>query len=242
MAMSTASDFPLPDEHGLTRVPNAVLAGLLAPGVDVELVAFCLRVLWWLDRSNGYPKSVRVDELRGDRTLVEVVRRPFDEVLGEALGRGYFVRRSTAGADYLLLNTASVARGEAVGVAENGESGSGGEVDDDGDAWGRASVRGRVPDAFRAYEENIGHLTPMIREAIKQSLQDFTDGQVEAAVRVAVESEARSWQFVAGVLRKWIRDGVPDERPESTGTGGTGLSETQLRRYLERQRKLQRRE
>ena len=101
------------------------------------------------------------------------------------------------------------------------------------------------PDAFRAYEENIGVLSPMIRENILSALEDFTDEDITYAVRIAVENESRSWSFVAGVLRRWLRDGVPDERNDgqSRGTADRGrVSETELRKYLEEQRKRSRSE
>lgn len=244
MSMSTASDFPIPDEHGTTRVPNAVLASMLAAPIDADLIAFSLRALWWLERSSAYPKAVQLTDLRTDRTLVEVLGQPFGDLLAQSLRRGYFVTHTAGGTEYLLLNTASVARSDdpvtTAPASTNGNADA--SADADADPWGSVSERPTTPDAFRAYEQNIGRLTPMIRDSIKQALQDFTDAQIEDAIRIAVENEARSWQFVAGVLRKWTRDGIPDERHTATEPGGARLSEDQLRKYLERQRKLQRRE
>ena len=84
--------------------------------------------------------------------------------------------------------------------------------DDDSDGWDSPTTSTLPPDAFRAYEQNIGALSPMIRENILSALEDFTDEDITHAVRIAVENESRSWSFVAGVLRRWLRDGVPHER------------------------------
>lgn len=220
--------FPLPDDYGVTSVPNAVLDALVDPEAFVDQIAFAWRTLWWLERSTTFPKSVSVSDLRTDRTLIRTIGPAFDSVIGAVCERGIFLRTGNDGDDRLMLNTVAATRG-------------GGNVNDrcDDDAtngWDSVARPTGPADAFRAYEQNIGQLTPMIRESIVQSLQDFTDAQITQAIRIAVENDARSWAFIKAVLKRWNSEGIPHEREPRGDAGGSRIPETELRRYLERAR------
>ena len=219
--------FPLQEDYGTTNVPNAVLESLLDADADVDHITFALRALWWLERSPKFPKSVDIDDLRTDRTLVATVGPAFDSAMDATCKRGIFLRTNSNGNVRLLLNTVSAAR-----QVDNADDGR----DESPSGWDVPAVRPGPPDAFRAYEQNIGSITPMIREEIGQSLQDFTDAQITQAIRIAVENDARSWAFVRAVLRKWNSEGIPDERQPRGESEGSRIPQTELRRYLERAR------
>ncbi len=230
--------FPLPDDYAATRVPNALLGRLLVGVEDAAVLKLILRAVWLLDRQSGYPRFISVDQLKSDRVLSLVFADDgsFDGALEEAVGFGVLARVSIGGVERLMLNTESARRvsmeTRAVVREEDG-------VGDDDGGWNAPAVRTVGANAFRAYEENIGVLSPMIRESILSTLEDFTDEQIAEAIRISVENESRSWSFVSGVLRRWAREGVPNERRESTTGGGDQgrIPEDQLRRYLEEQRK-----
>ena len=219
--------FPLPDDYGVTNVPNAALESLLVPDADVHQVTFALRTLWWLERSTTFPKSVTVSDLRKDRTLIRTIGPAFDSVMGAICERGIFLRTGMDGTERLLLNTVSAARSSGTVDEKRGES---------ADGWDSVASSPSPADAFRAYEQNIGQLTPMIRDSISQALQDFTDAQITQAIRIAVENDARSWAFIKAVLSKWNNEGIPDERERRGDTGRFRVPEAELRRYLERAR------
>ncbi len=67
------------------------------------------------------------------------------------------------------------------------------------------------PNAYRLYEENIGPLTPIIADGLKDAERDYPPGWLEDAIRVAVEANARSWRFIQAVLDRWRREGRKDE-------------------------------
>ncbi len=234
MSVRPIDGFPLADDYAVTRVPNAVLGRVLAGIEDADVIKLIFRAVWLLERQSGYPRIISVEQLRADRVLSVVFGdvSAFDRALGHAVECGILVRVWVDGVDRLMLNTES-ARRASTEVGVNGES-------DEEDGWDTPAARSVGANAFRAYEENIGVLSPMIRESILSSLEDFTDEEITEAIRIAVESESRSWSFVAGVLRRWAREGIPHERRDSrAGRGGDRgrVPEDQLRRYLEEQRK-----
>lgn len=226
-------EFPLIDDFGSTRVPNAVLSAVLDEVEESETVKLILRAVWLLERQRGFPASITVNELRHDRVLIRVFKSQerFNAALDQSLNLGVLIKFELNNADALMLNTVSATRQVEHAKGTQPES-----IDDDG--WD-ASVGSEMPDdAFRAYEENIGILSPMIRENITAALQDFSDEDIIEAIKIAVENENRSWSYVAGVLRRWARDGVPNDRRTRTPRGSedtTRVPASELRRYLDQQ-------
>lgn len=63
------------------------------------------------------------------------------------------------------------------------------------------------PTLFAIYEENIGVLTPMLAEAIKEAQAAYPREWIEDAIRYAVERNARSWRYISKVLDAWQQEG-----------------------------------
>lgn len=63
------------------------------------------------------------------------------------------------------------------------------------------------PNIYRLYEQNIGPLTPLIAESLKDAQREYPAGWIEEAMRIAVESNARSWRFIRAVLDRWQKEG-----------------------------------
>ena len=243
MAIRPIEGFPLAEDYGTTRVPNAVLGRVLASIDDAVVIKVILRAVWLLERQRGYPRFISAEDLRRDRVLVRAFEDSgeIDRGLQVALQHGVLVEVSIGGRAWLMLNTESAKRAALEPSSVQSMGNAVDEVEDDG--WDEPARAPGVVDAFRAYEENIGSLSPMIRESILNSLEDFTDEDITQAIRIAVENESRSWSFVAGVLRRWSREGVPSEqRPEQLEgrTNERGFSEAQFNRYINYLRRQQR--
>ena len=236
MARQSIKGFPLPDDFAATRIPNAVLGRVLASIDDADEIKLILRAIWLLEHERGYPRYITRDDLQRDRVLSVAIadQSDFDRILKSAIELGVFVEVSINNNICLMFNTES-ARRATIEVAPLADI-----LNKYDNSWDTPAVSTTTTDAFRAYEENIGLLSPMIRQSILAALEDFTDEDISRAVRIAVENESRSWSFVAGVLRRWARDGIPHERTEGKSGGGSDrerISQDELRRYLEKQRK-----
>ncbi len=79
---------------------------------------------------------------------------------------------------------------------------------------------------FRLYEENIGPLTPMIADTLRDAEESYPAQWIEEAIRLAVENNARSWRYVDAILSRWQEKGK-DEREDRRDT------EKARRRYAE---------
>jgi DnaD/phage-associated family protein len=68
------------------------------------------------------------------------------------------------------------------------------------------------PNIFKLYEENIGPLTPMIADALKDDESLYTETWVAEAIQIAVRSNARSLKFIEAVLKRWKDEGRAEKQ------------------------------
>ncbi len=62
---------------------------------------------------------------------------------------------------------------------------------------------------FALYEENVGAITPLIADDLKDAEERYPPQWVEAAFREAVSLNKRNWRYVHSILRRWEAEG-PD--------------------------------
>lgn len=64
-----------------------------------------------------------------------------------------------------------------------------------------------TPNIFQIYEDNIGPLTPMIADALRDAEKDFPQNWIVEAIRIAAENNKRSWKYVEAILKRWLQEG-----------------------------------
>jgi DnaD/phage-associated family protein len=88
------------------------------------------------------------------------------------------------------------------------------------------------PNVFQLYERNIGALTPLIVDAIKDAERDYPAGWVEDAIRVAVEKNARHWRYIAAVLARRHKEGMRGHETNSDTAAPTSRIATVDHRFV----------
>jgi DnaD/phage-associated family protein len=63
------------------------------------------------------------------------------------------------------------------------------------------------PDIFGLYEENIGPLTPLIADALKDAENSYAPEWIRDAIELAVRNNKRSWSYCEAILRRWKEEG-----------------------------------
>jgi DNA replication protein len=208
----------------MTPVPAALFTELL-PAIDhLGELKVTLYALWVLARQSGEHRFFERHHLAEDERLMASLAQPgmsaveaLDDALERAVTRGTLLRAAGSdGVDILMLNTP---RGRAAMQAlEQGE-------------WApehktRGTLEADRPTIFSLYEQNIGPLTPMIAEALKEAEATYPMAWIEDAIRLAVENNARKWRYVEAILEEWNTRGR-DERKDR------GDSQEARRRYVE---------
>jgi len=67
------------------------------------------------------------------------------------------------------------------------------------------------PNVYTLYEDNIGPLTPMIADALKDAERDYPARWLEEAVQQAMASNKRSWRYIQAILKRWESEGKSRE-------------------------------
>jgi DnaD/phage-associated family protein len=68
------------------------------------------------------------------------------------------------------------------------------------------------PNIFKLYEENIGALTPLMADALKDAEATFPPEWVAEALAIAVKNNKRNWKYVEAILKRWKEEGHVQEQ------------------------------
>jgi DNA replication protein len=60
---------------------------------------------------------------------------------------------------------------------------------------------------FALYEQNIGMITPMMAEELKEAERIYPPQWIEEAFKEAVMLNKRSWRYIARILERWASEG-----------------------------------
>jgi DNA replication protein len=227
--MKGFSGFPAGKVH-FTPLPNLFFSKLLPAIDDLAELKVTLHIFWLLHQKKGYPRYVSQRELEADGVLMgglkETGQEP-EERLGQALERAVArgtllhvtARRGDERDDWYFMNT-DVGRRTVDKILR-------GELELEAIVTPN-EVRLEVerPNIFVLYEQNIGLLTPLIAEELRDAEKTYPADWIEEAFRIAVEHNARHWRYVRSVLERWATEGKDSEK------AGRG-AEKHRRRYIE---------
>ena len=179
-----------------------------------------LHVFYRMSRQRGgAPRRVSWDELAADKTLrrslrgVSKLRAP-DELLAEGLEAA--VQRTTLlhvvlpddgrAVNWYVVNTAA----NRLWAERVGQAGAALAPNENG-----GDDR---PALITLYEQNIGLVTPMLIDELREAEDRYPMHWIEDAIREAVRANARSWRYISKVLERWAAHGRQDapnraERP-----------------------------
>ena len=208
---------PHNDETGI--VLSATFLSKLLPEIDdlaeLKLSIFALSAL---QQKEGDYRYLRFDEFVADENLMrglEAADKSISahETLARALDKA--IDRGT-----LLVAEAAIGEKITRFFTLNDEHGRTLHQQIQSGAW-RPSVDDEIevlpprPSIYGLYEENLGVLTPMIVESIKDAEATYPRDWIEDAMRLAVERNARNWRYIKKILESWQQEG----RSRETGGG-----------------------
>lgn len=71
----------------------------------------------------------------------------------------------------------------------------------------QTGLRYERPNIFSLYENNIGPLTPLIADTLREAEQTYSADWIYEAMKIAVEGNVRNWRYVEAILRSWKEKG-----------------------------------
>lgn len=224
-----------------TPVPNPLLGPLLEEIQDLAELKVTLRSLWLLHRKRSSPRALALQELLADRTLTRGLSGPAKDV-GEEIRRGLrlAVARGTLlvlhlpvkddpprpDGELYLLNTEADRRALAR-LRRDGVPSDESRVFDVVEDAPADAPTGERPNIFALYEDNVGSISPLLAEQLKEAEQVYPWAWVSEAFEIAAIENKRSWRYIAGILRRWAAEG------KDNGKTGRHSQKDDRQKYVE---------
>ena len=200
----------------LTPIPAQFFSELLPAIEDLAELKLTLYVFWRLARMEQAFRYLRIDDIARDELFMQgmgltdaeaedALKRGFEL----AVARGTLLRGSVPGKSgsvqiYFLNSPKGRAALEAL---------MRGEWRPSDEPLPPVELTPQPANVFQLYEENIGPLTPMLAEALKEAENEYPPVWLEDAIRIAVKNNKRNWNYIQAILRRWQREGR-DERKD----------------------------
>jgi len=216
-------------------VPEPFFTELLVMVDDLVELKTLLYMLWALNQQDGDVRYLRRSDVILDKAWLAGLSDDRDQAIArsdqgfeKASGRGaIFILQPDRDSDvYYLLNTA---RGRS--LVEAFHEGNWTPGKEKNLPVGLDLVK---PNIFKLYEQNIGPLTPIIAEYLKEAEKDFPLDWIDEAFRIAIANNVRKWKYIQAILRSWKERGRDDENRRDTQEGYRKYLEGDYARFLER--------
>lgn len=209
------------EDEGFTRLPEAFFRELLAVVDDPAELKITLYALWLVEHMQGPARALRAEDFEPARLGLEAEQAAAG--LARAVRRGTLLAAGEGAGAFYLLNTP---RGRAAAEAHARGEWSG---------PGPAAPPPPRPNVFKLYEENVGPLTPMIADALKDAEATYPREWVAEALEIAVKNNVRAWKYIEAILKRWKEKGKHEGKDRSDpGKGSERYTQSEFAEYLER--------
>ena len=198
-------------------IPAPLLESLLEEIDDLAELKCTLRVIAMLHVKKGHPRFVTLGELQADRTLTRSLGQDGDSAsqsieqgMAKAVRRGTIavasVEESGARQQLFTLNT-EVNRTTLEKIAEGATQVSPLPVSE---PWVEPED---TPNIFALYEQNVGMLSPMIADELREAEELYPVEWISEAIGEAVGLNKRSWRYISRILERWEHEGRGHGKP-----------------------------
>jgi DnaD/phage-associated family protein len=207
--MKGFSGFP-PGKTRTFPVPGPFFTDLL-PQIDhlgeMKVTLYCF---WRLSLKEGNIRYVRWAEMVADSNLMSGLAEykheaeaALAESLERATARGTLLHveiESASGKEDLYFMNTPKGRAAVEAITR-------GEWRPNRDDETPVEVLVDRPNAFTLYEQNVGPLTPLIADELRDIEREYPAEWIEEAIKEAVANNARSLRYIVRILESWKTQG-----------------------------------
>lgn len=209
------------DSETFTQLPDKFFHNLLKDIDDAAELKVTLYFLWRAAHMDGPFRALsRMDfDVKELGLSAEEITRGLEK----AVKRGSLLKVRSEAKVYFFLNSP---RGRAaVQAMESGK-------------WSpdvSSAPPMERPNVFKLYEENIGPLTPLIADALKDAEETYSDEWIAEAIEVAVKNNKRNWRYCEAVLKSWKDKGRHEQKDQRDARQGSErYTKSEFEEYLNR--------
>ncbi len=201
--------FP-PGKTPLTPIPEPFFTELLPLMDHLGELKLTLYVFWRLSRMEGIFRYIREADIADDEAFMqgmggtpEEAEAALKDALTRAVGRGALLEAELefGGARHTLYFVNTPKGRAAVQAIHQGR------WKFTGTEAAPVEVLPPRPTLYQLYEENIGPLTPLIADTLKEAEETYPAEWIAEAIQLAVERNVRHWRYVDAILRRWQEEG-----------------------------------
>lgn len=208
------------DTRKAVPIPRDFFDRLLPSMGNLLELKLVLHVHALIADQRGEVRCVSRRELLADGTVMRGMklegnpRAPADNLLDaveRAVSRGALLSATVRGESdedvWLFLNNAEGRA--ALALLSEGDEGEKRDQPDRSPTQRRRVTVDR-PNVFLLYEQNVGLLTPIVAELIREALSAYPETWIRDAISVSVQANKRNWRYIQRVLDRWAREGKDD--------------------------------
>jgi len=212
----------------LIPVPSDFFSEVLPKVDDLNELKAILYAFWRLGQGEGDTRYVRLDDalidllfLEGMQTAEAERGQAAGDAFARAAHRGVLieitVKRGARTEIWYLLNSGKGR--EAVARLQRGDFA--GLVHDIDDVV--VGLEKERPNVFLLYEQNIGMVTPMLADKLRETERDYPENWIRDAFSLAVERNKRNWTYINSILKDWAEHGknTPGQSGRSLAGGAS---------------------
>jgi len=182
------------DSESLTQLPDTFFHHLLSEIDDAAELKITLYAIWRVQNMDGPFRALRESDF--GEVAVGLSAEQIRSGIERAIQRGSILEAQHKTEVFYFLNSP---RGRAAAKAfANGQL---------RESAGVGATPLARPNIFRLYEENIGPLTPLIADALKDAEETYSAEWVAETIDLAVKNNKRSWRYCEAILKRWKEEG-----------------------------------
>lgn len=192
------------NKKSFTGIPDQFFSEILPNIQDLNELKLVLYLLWSAKTEGDYGIGFSAEDIFQDKKFVNGLiseNNDLNQTLGEALLQGVRDNILIQAGDSDKLYFLNTPRGRAAAEKYSSEGSSAVTTPV------RTTLDAVKPTLFRLYEENIGPLTPIIADMLKDAQNDYPADWIEEAVQIAVKNNVRRWKYVETILKRWKEEG-----------------------------------
>lgn len=189
--------------NNMVRIPESFFTELLQSIETLPQLRLLLYLFWHAEQQEQDTRCFQMDDLAADPALIRMTGGR--ESLNGALNA--LVRLGP------LLEAKLESSGNRIYFINGPQGRAALQAIQDG-TWQKADLERTPihltenrPNIFQLYEENIGAITPMISEILKEDEKTYPEPWIEEAIRIAITRNARNWKYIQAILKRWKKEG-----------------------------------
>jgi DNA replication protein len=196
------------DKSEQTSIPSSFFTDLLCQIDTLGELKTTLYAFWYFQKQEGDVPFLEVKELVSDKKFMAGLsespvetKKILEESLNRAVERGTLLKvEMTKDKQTLIILNSPRGRATLKAIQES-------DWDPRENPRLEPSFEVERPNIFQLYEKNIGPLTPMIAEDLKDAEKTYPIDWIKDAIQIAVRKNVRHWNFVVAVLKSWKEKG-----------------------------------